>query len=100
MRKLLGKRGETLTETLAAILIAAMACMMLLTAVSVSTKLNLSARRADEALRLSQEEAELRKSAGEETSVTVALGADSSGYPVVRYGSEDAVTAYAFKEMP
>lgn len=100
MRKRLGNRGETLIETLAAILIAAMASMMLMTAVAVSSKLNRAAQEADAALRLSQEAAELRQSAGEEDTVEITNGTNSSLYPVTRYGSADSVTAYALKEMP
>lgn len=48
LHKLCGSRGETLIETLAAILIAALSVALLFSCVAASTMINKSAREADD----------------------------------------------------
>ena len=83
------KKGETLTETLAAILISALSSALLLTAVMTSSKVNKQTEEADLALREQQLAAEEQINGKPDT---VRVGRDS--YPVLRYGEDGLLQTY------
>lgn len=83
------QKGETLTETLAAILISALSSALLLTAVMASSKVNKQTEEADLALREQQIAAEEQINGKPDT---VRVGRDS--YPVLRYGEDGQLQTY------
>lgn len=93
--KLSARRGETIAEVLAAILVAGLAVALLVGMISAASRLNASARRADEALYQELAAAEGRKTpalaAGQ---VTLTIGDKDYDLPVSVYGTEDGLTAY------
>jgi type II secretory pathway pseudopilin PulG len=89
MRKLQSCRGETLTETLAAILIVVLSSIMLVTMSLGAVRINRTAAALDETLRQQQEEAE-RQLTGE--SAVVAAGPYS--YEVQETGGDGELASY------
>lgn len=83
------QKGETLTETLAAILISALSSALLLTAVMTSSKVNKQTEEADLALREQQLAAEEQINGKPDT---VRVGRDSC--PVLRYGEDGQLQTY------
>lgn len=83
------QKGETLTETLAAILISALSSALLLTAVMTSSKVNKQTEEADLALREQQLAAEEQINGKPDT---VRVGRDS--YSVLRYGEDGQLQTY------
>ena len=99
MGKLSNSRGETLTETLVAILIAVLASMMLLTAAIAASNLNRAAAAADADLRAQQEVVERQDEVNGIAYVTIEDGNKTTRYPVQRYGGGTrGLQAYAVEE--
>ena len=100
--RLSSERGETLTETLAAILVCVLATAALMTATTVASKLNMQANEHERDLLVQQDAAELRenylekdesgsyveKSDGENQQVEIA----GKGYTVALSGGSDVVS--------
>ena len=86
------RRGETLVETLAAILVVSLTSVFLLTSVMAAQRVNRQAGEADEQLRLEQDVVE-RRSDGKQS--TVQIG--SSQYDVIRYGEGEALQGYVLQ---
>ena len=86
-------RGETLVETLAAILVIALSATLLLQLTMTSTRLNRDVERADGDFRAELAAAEgLQELQAGELTVQGALGVYS--YEVEYYGEADALRAY------
>ena len=81
MRAKRTSRGETLVETLAAILVVSLPSVFLLTSVMAAQRVNRQAGEGDEQLRLEQDVVERRENG---KAGTVQVG--SSRYDVIRYG--------------
>ena len=81
MRAKRTSRGETLVETLAAILVVSLTSVFLLTSVMAAQRVNRQAGEGDEQLRLEQDVVERRENG---KAGTVQVG--SSRYDVIRYG--------------
>ena len=86
------RRGETLVETLAAILVVSLTSVFLLTSIMAAQRVNRRAGEADEQLRLEQETVERRENG---KPGTVQVG--SSQYDVIRYGEGDALQGYVLQ---
>ena len=99
--KLGGSRGETLVETLAAILVAALSVGLLLGGVAVSVQLNRQAEESDRTFYDTLTAAENRTAPVTTTestpSVTVEEGEKSASIPVQVYGGE-GLWSYALKD--
>ena len=100
MRAKRTSRGETLVETLAAILVVSLTSVFLLTSVMAAQRVNRQAGEGDEQLRLEQDVVE-RRSDGKPGTVqigkqsTVQIGGGS--YPVIRYGEGEALQGYVLQ---
>ena len=94
------RRGETLVETLAAILVVSLTSVFLLTSIMAAQQVNRRAGEADEQLRLEQDAVERREN-GKQSTVqigkqsTVQIGGGS--YPVIRYGEGEALQGYVLQ---
>ena len=94
------RRGETLVETLAAILVVSLTSVFLLTSVMAAQRVNRRAGEGDEQLRLEQDVVE-RRSDGKQS--TVQIGKQSTvqsgggSYPVIRYGEGEALQGYVLQ---
>lgn len=94
------RRGETLVETLAAILVVSLTSVFLLTSIMAAQRVNRRAGEGDEQLRLEQDVVE-RRSDGKQSTVqigkqsTVQVG--SSRYDVIRYGEGEALQGYVLQ---
>ena len=94
------RRGETLVETLAAILVVSLTSVFLLTSIMAAQRVNRRAGEGDEQLRLEQDVVE-RWSDGKQGTVqvgkqsTVQVG--SSRYDVIRYGEGKALQGYVLQ---
>ncbi len=97
--KLTSRRGETLTETLAGILIVGLASAVLAGMVAASARMNSAAAAADAALYEAVTKAEKGDSAGSgtaEAEVTVAVGSESHTFPSVLCGDEE-IPLYSYR---
>lgn len=92
--KLKSRRGETLVEVLASILVATLSVGLLLGAVAVSAHLNHQAEGADEIFYEALTAAESRAGSGTGGTVTITEGGRTAEIPVQIYGDED-LYAYA-----
>lgn len=89
-------KGETLVETLAAILIASLSTMMLLTATITASKINRSAASSDESF-LQQYTAEQQGTDENRSSVTIKSAGNSQvygTYDVDHYGKDGELQSY------
>ena len=86
------RRGETLVETLAAILVVSLTSVFLLTSIMAAQRVNRRAGEADEQLRLEQDAVERRENG---KAGTVQVG--SSQYDVIRYGEGKALQGYVLQ---
>lgn len=93
MVKKRSKRGETLVETLAAILIVVLTSTFFLTATITTAKINRSARTADDTLRVAQEQVEQRQN-GRQGSVKIKTAAGTAEYNVTFYGASEKLQSY------
>ena len=99
--KILNSRGETLVETLAAILIAVLSVALLLGSVTASGQLARQADQSDKSFFTTLTEAENRESpltiSDGNPQVTITEGAKTATIPVQVYGGED-LYSYARKD--
>lgn len=86
------RRGETLVETLAAILVVSLTSVFLLTSIMAAQRVNRRAGEGDEQLRLEQNAVE-RRSDGKQSTVRIGGGS----YPVIRYGEGEALQGYVLQ---
>lgn len=93
-RKLASPSGETLTETLCALLVVALASVALATMLSAANRLNASAVERDDALYAGLTAAEGRTSEPAAGTVTVSGGDFSADFDVNWYGA-DGLWSYA-----
>lgn len=90
------RRGETLVETLAAILVVSLTSVFLLTSVMAAQRVNRRAGEADEQLRLEQDAVERREN-GKQSTVEISSVKGTSRYDVIRYGEGDALQGYVLQ---
>ena len=91
-------KGETLIETIAAILVASISSMMLLTAAIAATKVNRSTSSSDEAFLQQQLVAE-QQNGTDKTDTHVKLKSETNGqvygtYNIARYGKDGELQSY------
>lgn len=98
-RKLHSASGETLVETMAAILIVTLASLLFLTMLQTTTRLNAGADEADESYQADLNAAELQDTGDLTGSGTVTVrrdGAETAEYSVDYYRTADGgLTSYA-----
>ena len=94
MKKLLGSRGETMTETLAAILIVAMSAVILATMTAVSVRITRSANAASAELytQISAAESDLLLDTG--TAEITMGGSPAGSVDITIYGIEKGLVSY------
>ena len=92
-RKPRTKRGETLVETLVAILIVVLTSMFFLTTTITIAKINTKTRTADSSLRQEQIVAERQKN-GKSGSVTIQTDKGTVSYDVTVYGADNDLQSY------
>lgn len=97
MKLIQNKKGETLLETLVAILILTVSAMLLAEVTASSTRINLDAEKVDKKYREDLEKVEKRETpiSGE---VTIQSGGTTYTYNVNYYGDSSGFTSYATKE--
>lgn len=95
MKRIRSRRGESLAETIAAILIITLASVGFLTLAQTASRLNAEAQAAEDAY-LSEQNGVLTASAASPASVTVTIGGSSVDYSVRAAGgsSEGSLRAY------
>lgn len=91
MKKILSKRGETLTEVLVSILIVALSAALLATMIMTATKINAGANEATEAFY--QELTAAEAASGTPASGTVIVNGKTVNVDYYRL-DEDSLTAY------
>jgi type II secretory pathway pseudopilin PulG len=96
MAKLKSKRGETIVETLVAILIVVLTSSFFLTAVIATAKINKTANSADNSFRAAQEQVEKQENKQDGT-VTITVGNQSKTYDVEVYGDGEELQGYTLK---
>ena len=101
MKKLKSRRGETLTETLASILIIALSAAILAGMVSAAARLSAKAKAADATFYQEIQAAEVG-SPGEAGSgiVTITAGGDTGSVHVSVRGGGSALTSYRLEVEP
>lgn len=104
MRRLLDRlgdvRGETLVESLIAILICSLSAVMLIVATTTAVRMNAAAEARDKALQAAQQVAEGNSGTSTPATASVKSGGSSLGtvaYQVDVYGSVEALSAYALE---
>ena len=99
LKKLRARSGETLTETLCAVLVMSLSSVLLATMISAASHMNATALEKDSALYSELTTAEEQTDIKEEGTVTVTIASNDSkkvSFPVSYYGDEDgAHTSYA-----
>lgn len=94
--KLASRRGETLTETLVAVLMVALASVLLASMLSSASRMNAAAMEKDEALYDAVTAAETGGGSGETGTVRVTLGGAALPDFNVTYYSDAGGTLYAY----
>lgn len=94
MRGKRASRGETLVETLAAILVVSLTSVFLLTSVMSARKVNDQAGESDQRFRLEMEAVERHENA-QSGKIKISTPRDgTSEYAVTVYGQDDALRGY------
>ena len=96
MAKPRAKRGETLVETLAAILIVTLTSLFFLATVITAVKINRAASVVDDSLRVAQEAVE-KKQNEQDGKITVTVGGKTKDYDVTTYGNSSDLQGYVLK---
>lgn len=94
MRKLRNRRGETLSETLCAILVVGLAVALLAGLISAASRLDRKAAQADAALYQAVSQAEGAAGSGTPGQITVAIGTGTKTVDVTFYGNKDQAVSY------
>lgn len=103
-KKLKACRGETLTETLAAILMVALSAVVLCTLAVTAARINRAAGEGDARFRQNQAVVERQRPDADGTlaqngSVTITVNGAASTYPVTIYTMENGdLTSYVYRE--
>lgn len=101
-KKLHSRLGETLVETMAAILIFTFSSIILLSMIAAATKLNAAAKESDSTISAELNAAESQDGAGEAASITIHPSESSSQtVSVNRFSSGDGTLySYSFNKEP
>ena len=94
-RKLRSRKGETLTETLVAVLLVGLASVVLASMISAASRMGAQALERDTALYDEITVAEAQSS-GQNGSVTVEIGGSSQNFNVTYFGEEDQLHSYSY----
>ena len=94
-RKLRSRKGETLTETLVAVLLVGLASVVLASMISAASHMSAQALERDTALYDEITVAEAQSS-GQNGSVTVEIGGSSQNFNVTYFGEEDQLHSYSY----
>ncbi|WP_108775552.1 hypothetical protein [Lactimicrobium massiliense] len=92
MKKLKSRRGESVTEALAAVLIAALAGLMAAGAVGAA---NRTMTRSDAKMKAYYEQMNALAEGGESTSASASITANNSGASLTAYSDNIPVTVYS-----
>ena len=97
LRKLRARSGETLTETLCAVLVVSLSSVLLATMISAASHMNATALEKDRALYTELTAAEARSAAkSEPKTVEVTINGTKVTFAATYYSGEDgALTSYA-----
>lgn len=95
-RKLRSRKGETLTETLVAVLLVGLASVVLASMISAASHMSAQALERDTALYNEITVAEAQSSGVQNGSVTVEIGGSSQNFNVAYFGEEDQLHSYSY----
>lgn len=93
MKKLRSSKGESLTETLAAVLVVALSATILATMTAASVKVTRAADEAARAVYAELDRVETGPASGA-GSVTIRVGGKEETVAVARYGGDGGLTGY------
>lgn len=97
LRKLRARSGETLTETLCAVLVMSLSSVLLATMISAASHMNAAALEKDTALYTALTTAEEQTGTNAEETVKVSIDGTLVDFTVAYYGGEDgALSSYAY----
>ena len=96
-KKLRACRGETLTETLVAVLLVGLASVVLASMIGVASRLSTQTAEQDAALYAEVTAAETRAD-GASGSMTVTVHGRSETFPVTYYGAEGELHSYMYRK--
>lgn len=94
MRKLRNQRGETLSETLCAILVVGLAVALLAGLISAASRLDRKAAQANAALYQAVSQAEGAADSGTPGQITVTVNGVETSMNVTFYGNKDQAVSY------
>ena len=94
MRKLRNRRGETLSETLCAILVVGLAVALLAGLISAASRLDRKAAQANAALYQAVSQAEGAADSGTSGQITVTVNGVEKPINVTFYGNKDQAVSY------
>lgn len=95
LRKLTTRRGETLTETLAALLVICLASAALAAMVTAASRMNAAAMQKDAALYAAVTQTETHSGEGTDGTVDVTVDGEKITFDVDYYG-DDTLTSYGY----
>lgn len=94
--KLRSRKGETLTETLVALLIVGLSSVVLASMIGAASRMGIQAAERDEELREEISAAETRTGSGQSGDVTVKIDGTDINFPVSYYGEEGKLHSYQY----
>ena len=96
-KKLSSRRGETLAETLVAVLIVSFASVLLASMLTSSSRLNKTAKENDEELYAAVTAAETQSGTGTDGTVTVSVAGESIEKNVLLYCSDPDAPVWSYQ---
>lgn len=96
--KLRSRKGETLTETLVAVLLVGLASVVLASMIGAASRMGTQALERDAALYEEIIAAEARTGSGQDSGVTVKIGGTNKNFAVTYYGGEGQLHSYAYEK--
>ena len=97
--KLRSRKGETLTETLVALLIVGLSSVVLASMIGAASRMGTQAAERDKAMYEEVAAAEARTGDSEDGSVTVTVGDTNQTIDVKYYGGEDGLHSYVYEKI-
>lgn len=96
--KLRSRKGETLTETLVAVLLVGLASVVLASMIGAASRMSGLALERDKNLYEEITAAETQKDSGQNGDVTIKIGGSNKSMTVTYYGEEGQLNSYAYKK--
>lgn len=97
-RKLRSRKGETLTETLVAVLIVGLASVVLASMIGAASRISTQVLEREKDLYEEIAAAETQTGSGQDGVVTVRIGGTDKNFAVSYYGGEDQLHSYSYEK--